>query len=54
MFGLEMARPPASTKPMEVKLAHQESELVNLLKKIPLGKERVIYLFPVPTYFFLS
>ena len=37
MFGLEMARPPASTKPMEVKLAHQESELVSLLKKIPLG-----------------
>ncbi len=30
-------RPPASTKPMEVKLAHQEAELVSLLKKIPLG-----------------
>ncbi|XP_059097624.1 zinc finger SWIM domain-containing protein 8-like [Tigriopus californicus] len=38
LFGLEMARPPATTKPMEVKLAHQESELVNLLKKIPLGR----------------
>jgi len=38
MFGLELARPPASTKPMEVKLAHQESELVSLLKRIPLGK----------------
>ena len=37
MFGLEMARPPASTKPMEVKLAHQESELVTLLKRLPLG-----------------
>ena len=37
MFGLEMARPPASTKPMEVKLAHQESELVALLKRLPLG-----------------
>merc|ERR1739836_252177 len=37
MFGLEMARPPASTKPMEVRLAHQESELVALLKKLPLG-----------------
>lgn len=36
-FGLEMARPPASTKPLEVKLAHQESELVGLLKRIPLG-----------------
>ncbi|KAJ9580171.1 hypothetical protein L9F63_004188, partial [Diploptera punctata] len=37
MFGLEMARPPASTKPLEVKLANQEAELVNLLKRIPLG-----------------
>jgi len=37
MFGLEMARPPASTKPMEVRLAHQESELVALLKRLPLG-----------------
>ena len=37
MFGLEMARLPASTKPMEVRLAHQESELVTLLKRIPLG-----------------
>ncbi|XP_043461539.1 zinc finger SWIM domain-containing protein 8 homolog isoform X1 [Leptopilina heterotoma] len=37
LFGLEMARPPASTKPLEVKLAHQESELVGLLKRIPLG-----------------
>lgn len=36
LFGLEMARPPASTKPLEVKLAHQESELVALLKRIPL------------------
>lgn len=37
MFGLEMARPPASTKPLEVKLANQESDLVNLLKRIPLS-----------------
>ncbi|XP_020294167.1 zinc finger SWIM domain-containing protein 8 [Pseudomyrmex gracilis] len=37
LFGLEMARPPANTKPLEVKLAHQESELVGLLKRIPLG-----------------
>ncbi|XP_032671069.1 zinc finger SWIM domain-containing protein 8 isoform X2 [Odontomachus brunneus] len=37
LFGLEMARPPANTKPLEVKLAHQESELVVLLKRIPLG-----------------
>ncbi|XP_032453263.1 zinc finger SWIM domain-containing protein 8 isoform X6 [Nasonia vitripennis] len=41
LFGLEMARPPASTKPLEVKLAHQESELVNLLKRIPLGPEEL-------------
>lgn len=37
MFGLEMARPPASTKPLEVKLANQETDLVSLLKRIPLG-----------------
>ena len=41
MFGIQMTRLPASTKPMEVKLAHQESELVNLLKKIPLGSEEI-------------
>ncbi|XP_057197744.1 zinc finger SWIM domain-containing protein 8 isoform X1 [Triplophysa rosa] len=37
MFSLEMQRPPASTKALEVKLAYQESEVVALLKKIPLG-----------------
>lgn len=37
MFGLEMPRPPAASKALEVKLAFQESELVTLLKKIPLG-----------------
>lgn len=60
MYGLEMARPPASTKALEVgfsyvytvfidlqighrfgfipqvKLANQESDLVTLLKRIPL------------------
>ncbi|XP_046360327.1 zinc finger SWIM domain-containing protein 8 homolog isoform X2 [Haliotis rufescens] len=36
MFGLELARPPASSKALEVKLAHQESELLQMLKKIPL------------------
>ena len=35
LFGLEMARPPASTKPLEVKLANQEQDLVLLLKRIP-------------------
>uniref|UniRef100_A0A0K2TKH9 SWIM-type domain-containing protein n=1 Tax=Lepeophtheirus salmonis TaxID=72036 RepID=A0A0K2TKH9_LEPSM len=38
MYGLEMPRPPASIKPMEVKLANQESELVNLLKRVPQGQ----------------
>ncbi|XP_041645302.1 zinc finger SWIM domain-containing protein 8 isoform X2 [Cheilinus undulatus] len=37
MFSLELQRPPASTKALEVKLAYQESEVVSLLKKIPLG-----------------
>nr|XP_011443902.2 zinc finger SWIM domain-containing protein 8 [Crassostrea gigas] len=37
MFGLEMPRPPASSKALEVKLAYQESEILNLMKKIPLG-----------------
>ncbi|CAG9765145.1 unnamed protein product [Ceutorhynchus assimilis] len=41
MFGLEMARPPASTKPLEVKLANQETDLVNLLRKIPLGHKEL-------------
>ena len=36
LFGLEIVRPPASTKALEVKLAHQEQELFNLLKRIPL------------------
>ncbi|VVC95734.1 unnamed protein product [Leptidea sinapis] len=37
LFALEMARPPASTKALEVKLNNQESELVALLKKLPTG-----------------
>ena len=41
LFGLELARPPASTKPMEVRLAHQEAELVLMLKKIPLQAEEM-------------
>ncbi len=41
MYGLELPRPPASSKPMEVKLAHQEAELVWLLKRIPLGLEEM-------------
>ncbi|KAK6633958.1 hypothetical protein RUM44_004565 [Polyplax serrata] len=41
MFGLEMARPPASTKPLEVKLANQEADIVNLMKRIPLGPQEL-------------
>lgn len=41
MFGLEMARPPASTKPLEVKLANQESELMALLKRIIPGSDEL-------------
>ncbi|KAF0307970.1 Zinc finger SWIM domain-containing protein 8 [Amphibalanus amphitrite] len=36
LYGLEMCRPPASTKPLEVKLANQEAELLQLLRRIPL------------------
>ncbi|XP_035214833.1 zinc finger SWIM domain-containing protein 8-like isoform X3 [Stegodyphus dumicola] len=36
LFGLEMIRPPASTKALEVKLANQEQDLVLLLKRLPL------------------
>lgn len=41
LFGLEMPRPPATTKPLEVKLFHQESELVTQLKRIPLGEREL-------------
>lgn len=37
LFALELKRPPASTKPLEVKLANQEADLLALLKRIPLG-----------------
>ena len=41
MFGLELARPPASTKPLEVKLANQEAELALLLKRIAIGAKEL-------------
>ncbi|XP_048359167.1 zinc finger SWIM domain-containing protein 8 isoform X2 [Sphaerodactylus townsendi] len=41
MFALELQRPPASTKALEVKLAYQESEIAALLKKIPLGSNEM-------------
>ncbi|XP_033114204.1 zinc finger SWIM domain-containing protein 8-like isoform X2 [Anneissia japonica] len=37
LLGLQITRQPASTKGLEVKLANQESELVVLLKRVPLG-----------------
>ena len=41
LFGLEMARPPASSKAIEVKMFHQEIELVSLLRKVSLGQEEL-------------
>lgn len=41
LYALEMQRPPASTKPLEVKLANQEADLLALLKRIPLGMQEL-------------
>ena len=41
LFGLELARPPASTKALEVKLSYQEQELMTALKKIPLTQAQL-------------
>jgi len=42
LYGLELPRLPASTKPLEVKMTHQEGEILNNLKRmLPLGKEQV-------------
>ncbi|XP_053949230.1 zinc finger SWIM domain-containing protein 8 homolog, partial [Anastrepha ludens] len=41
LFALEMPRPPASTKPLEVKLANQEADILTLLKRIPLNEPEV-------------
>lgn len=41
LFALEMPRPPASTKPLEVKLANQEADLLALLKKIHLNQPKL-------------
>lgn len=38
LLGLELAKPPAIIKALEVKLYYQEQELLFLLKKIPLDK----------------
>jgi len=36
IFGVEMKRSPAATKPLEVKLINQKHDLITLLKTIPL------------------
>ncbi|XP_013138689.1 PREDICTED: zinc finger SWIM domain-containing protein 8-like [Papilio polytes] len=41
LYALEMSRPPASTKSLEVKLSNQETELVALLRKLPIGKPQL-------------
>lgn len=41
LYALELKRPPASTKPLEVKLANQETDLLVLLKRIPLGAQEL-------------
>ncbi|OQV21645.1 Zinc finger SWIM domain-containing protein 8 [Hypsibius exemplaris] len=41
LLGLELPRPPAISKALEVKMFHQELELMNLLKKMPVGSEEL-------------
>ncbi|ESO11610.1 hypothetical protein HELRODRAFT_190028 [Helobdella robusta] len=44
LYALEMHRPPAASKQLEVKLAHQESELAMHLKKIQLTERELMIL----------
>jgi len=39
--GLELRRPPASSKALEVKLFHQQGELEALMKRLPIGSREV-------------
>lgn len=41
ILSLEMPRQPASTKALEVKLFNQEQDLVQLLKRIPIGESEL-------------
>lgn len=41
MFGVELRRSPAATKPLEVKLISQKQELIMLLKNITLREEEL-------------
>lgn len=41
LYGLTMCRPPASSKTLEVRLAHQECELLQLLRRIPLSSQQL-------------
>lgn len=44
LFGVEMKRSPAATKPLEVKLINQKHDLVMLLKSIALNEEELVIL----------
>lgn len=44
LFGVEMKRSPAATKPLEVKLVNQKHDLISLLKGIPLHDEELLIL----------
>lgn len=41
MFALELARPPAATKFLEVKTNQQEIEIISLLRKLPLQSDEM-------------
>lgn len=44
LFGVEMKRSPAATKPLEVKLINQKHDLIMLLKSIALYEEELVIL----------
>lgn len=44
LFGVEMKRSPAATKPLEVKLINQQQDLMTLLKSIALHEEELLTL----------
>lgn len=41
LFGIELKRSPAATKPLEVKLINQKQDLINLLKTINLREDEL-------------
>lgn len=44
LYGVEMKRSPAATKPLEVKLVNQKHDLISLLKGIPLHDDELVLL----------